>query len=619
MSMGKSSSAVRDHPAGPRGRVRRVRWLGGLVVLSLVVTACGGGDDDDASGDVNESNAESSGDPVHGGTLVYGLEADTANGWTHYGASLATSGYIPMSAISDSLFAANDEGEIVPLLAESVEHNEDYTEWTITIREGIQFHDGTPLDAEAVKFNMDACAGSSLTAAAFSSLGPVTAEGQTVTIETRNGPWVVLPAYFGYGACGYMLSQEWLQSLPDVPQRQPDNPFYDPELAATPADGDPAAPVGLGAFVFDSYEPGNGNVFRAVRNEDYWRGPNGITGEELPYLDAIEAVVAVDIDSRVNALQSGEFDVIHSANADTVSELMDDDSIETVASDRFGDTSYVMLNVAEGTNAVTGAELDGEGANADNPMLNVACRRALAHAIDLERLNEERGGGISQPANGPFAPGSRGHLEDTGYPEYDVAAAQDEMATCLEELGTDRIEFDYNTTNDPFNVETNTLVVSMWQEAFGNQVSANITPIEQGQYIGLALSGDFEVFAWRNHGGTDPDQQNLWWHSASSSPIGESALNFGRFTDDVMDESLATIRTNPDEEARTAAAEAINERFGEQVYNLWLWWTIWGISSAPYVNDQVRNTLPDGSDGIELALSGRHQVNQIWCEDGRCE
>jgi peptide/nickel transport system substrate-binding protein len=617
----KATTSTRPaKPAPSAGLTRHLRWIGGLAVLALAVTACSGSDEgDEGSGEVNQSNAESSGDPVRGGTLVYGLEADTANGWAPYRASYATSGYIPLSAVSDSLFAVNDDGEIVPLLAESVDHNDDYTQWTITVRDGIKFHDGTPLDGAAVKFNMETCAGSPLTGAAYASLGPITARGRTVTIETKNGPWVALPAYFGYGSCGYMMSKRWLQSLPDVPQRDPANPYYDPQVAATPADGEPAAPVGLGAFVFDSYEPGNGNVFRAVRNDDYWRGPNGITGEDLPYLDAIEAVPAVDIDSRVNALKSGEFDIIHTANADTVADLMEDDSLETVTSDRYGETNYIMLNVAQGTNAMTGQEMDPDGANADNPMLDVHCRRALAHGIDLDRLAEERGGGITQPANGPFPPGSAGYLEDSGYPAFDLDAAHEEMDTCLQELDTDSISFDFNTTNDPFNVETNTLIVSMWREAFGDEVRANITPIEQGQYIGLALTGDFDVFAWRNHGGTDPDQQLLWWISASSAPIGQQALNFGRFSDDVIDENLMTIRTNPDQEARVAAAEEVNRRFGEQVYNLWLGWTIWGISSAPYVNDQVRNTLPDGSDGIELAFAGRHQVNQIWCDGGRCE
>jgi peptide/nickel transport system substrate-binding protein len=607
--------------ADHRPWVRRKPWLGALAVLMLAAAACGGnnGDDDDA-GDANQSTSGDEGEPVQGGTLVYGLEADTANGWAPYRTSCATSCYIPLSSVSDSLFAYNDDGQFVPLLAESVDHNDDYTEWTFTIREGVKFHDGTPLDAEAVKFNIETCVGSPLTGAAYASVGPITASGQTVTIETKNGPWVALPAYFGYGQCGYMFSKDWLSSLPDVPQRSPNSPFYDAALAATPADGDPAAPVGLGAFKFESYEPGNGNSFRAVRNDDYWRGPNGITGEDLPYLDAIEAVAAVDIDSRVNALKSKEFDIIHTANAEAIAQqLMDDDSLETVTSDRYGETNYIMLNTAQGTNLMTGAAMDPEGKNADNPMVNVHCRRALAHGIDLDRLAEERGGGISTPADGPFPPGSIGYLEDSGYPAYDVDAAQEEMDTCLSELGTDSISFDFNTTNDPFNVETNTLIVSMWQEAFGDEVNATITPIEQGQYIGIALLGNFDVFAWRNHGGTDPDQQLVWWISAASAPIGSQALNFGRFSDEVIDENLITIRTNPDEDARMEAAENINKRFGEEVYNLWLGWTIWGISSQPYVNDQVLNTLPDGSKGIELAFAGRHQVNQIWCDEGKCE
>ncbi len=52
----------------------------------------------------------------------------------------------------------------MPLLVETVEHNADYTEWTLTIKDGIKFHDGTPLDGEAVKFNIDACRAAPLTA-----------------------------------------------------------------------------------------------------------------------------------------------------------------------------------------------------------------------------------------------------------------------------------------------------------------------------------------------------------------------------------------------------------------------------------------------------------------------
>ena len=595
---------------------------GGETTVAGGETTVAGSDSTDAG--TTETSAEGGtsgstqgvsdeGEPVKGGTLVYGLDSDTANAWAPYRASYASSGYIPLQAVTDSLFGADTDGQAVPLLAESVEHNEDFTEWTITVREGISFHDGTPLDGAAVKFNIDSCLYSPLTATALSAIDTVTAEGQTVTITTKGGPWVVLPAYFTYGSCGYMLSPTWLGSLPDVPQRTEGTPIYDADLAATPADGDPAQPVGLGAFVFESYTPGNGNSFTAVRNEDYWRGPNGITGEDLPYLDSIEAVVAVDVDSRSNSVRSGDFDSMHTANADTVSQFQDDGELETIASTRFAEVSYIMLNVAEG------AETDPDGANAGSPLLVLPCRQALAAAIDLERLKEERGGGISTPANGPFAEGSIGYLEDSGYPAYDIDAAQGYMEECLTEVGSDSIEFSFNTTNDPFNVETNTLIVSMWDEAFGGQVQTSITPVEQGQYIGLALFGTFEAFSWRNHGGADPDQQRLWWQSASSTPIGAQALNFGRFKDDVIDEALTVIKSDPDPATRQAAAEDINRQFGAQVYNLWLTHAVWGIISQPYVNGVEANALPDGEEGIGLAFAGRHQLNQMWCDDGKCE
>jgi peptide/nickel transport system substrate-binding protein len=601
------------------------RSLALLLALGLVAAGCGGDDDggDTASPEENGAEGEPSGDdgePVRGGTLVYGIEADTANAWPGYRASYATAGYMVIQSVSDPLFLPNEEGVAVPHLVETAEPNADYTEWTLTLRDGITFHDGTPFDAAAVKYNMETCMGSGLAAPTYANIGSVTAEGQVVTVTTATMPWVSLPAYFGsLHGCSYMMSPEWLKTLPDDPHRTEGNRVYDPAIAALPANGDPSKPVGLGAFVLESYTPGNGNSFKATRNEDYWRGPNGITGEELPYLDAIEYVVAVDIDSRSNALRSGQFDIIHTANTDEIVAFQEDDEFETIVSSEYGETNYIMLNVAEGTNPVTGAAMDPTGSNADSPLLQVACRRALAHAIDEDRLNEERGGGISPPANGPFPEGSIGWLEDTGYPTYDLDAAEAEMETCLEETGTDGIEFSFNTTNDPFNVETNTLIISMWQEAFGDRVSATISPIEQGQYIGLALTGTFDLFAWRNHGGFDPDMQRRWWSSATASPIGSLALNFGRFRDPVIDESLDVIRTNPDPDARREAAEDINRAFGENVYNLWLSWTLWGVMSPDYVHDVEANPLPAGGNGLGFAMGGRHQIPQIWCTDGACE
>src|SRR5690606_7910714 len=64
------------------------------------------------------------------------------------GASVATSIY-------DTLAAFNADGEAVPFLAESFESNDDATEWVITLRSGVTFHDGTDLTSEAIVFNFE--------------------------------------------------------------------------------------------------------------------------------------------------------------------------------------------------------------------------------------------------------------------------------------------------------------------------------------------------------------------------------------------------------------------------------------------------------------------------------
>ena len=128
----------------------------------------------------------------------------------------------------------------------------------------------------------------------------------------------------------------------------------------------------------------------------------------------------------------------------------------------------------------------------------------------------------------------------------------------------------------------------------------SITPIEQGAYIGLALTGAFNALGARGYSGLDPDQQRVWWQTSSAAPIDAFALNAGRIVDADIDAALTTIKTNPDPAARRAAAETVNRTFGEQVYNWWLTTTLWGVIEHPYVNGVEGSTLPDGSPGTGL-------------------
>ncbi|WP_420623919.1 ABC transporter substrate-binding protein [Candidatus Poriferisodalis sp.] len=651
---------------------RPLGWRIGVIVaaFALIAVACGGGGDDEtgegpseqpetteaveaapettpdetqeevveareAGEATGEDIRETESGPIYGGRLVYGIEADTANPFVHYASSCAISCRMIFRSITDSLYVTDSDGEIVPYLVESETHSDDYMVWTMTLRDGIKFHDGTPLTGEAVAYNINLCRLSQLTGPAFLGIADVAGEGQTVTVTASPGQ----PLAAGLGpagraeTCGQMFSQAWLHTLPNNPLYvSPASPLPQEmrEALREEATGDPSNPVGLGAFKFVSYTPGNGNSFLAERNPDYWRGENGITGENLPYLDEIEFVVAVDIQGRSNGLKAGQFDIIHTANADEISKYEGEDFVLLQAND-YGETSHMLVNVAAGVNPVLAfvrgaAEpiaMDPLGLNLTNPLVHLSCRKALAHAFDGDRFANERHQGLVQVANGPFPPGSVGYLEDSGYPSYDPEAAASEFEQCKTDSDQNPVAFSFNTTNDAFNVESNELVVSMWTDAFGDELAVSIQPIEQGQYINLALAGVFQMQGWRNHGGVDPSEQWYWWHSATASPVDptvpELALNFGRFQDPAIDAAYQVIRHNPDPAARLAAAEEVNRAFGRNVWNLWTYWTLWGIIANPRVQNITDLPIPDNAENAFPVISGKHHLTQIWCTEGNCQ
>jgi peptide/nickel transport system substrate-binding protein len=108
----------------------------------------------------------------------------------------------------------------------------------------------------------------------------------------------------------------------------------------------------------------------------------------------------------------------------------------------------------------------------------------------------------------------------------------------------------------------------------------------------------------------------VWWHSDAYAPAGSVSLGINRMQDAVIDEALDTIRASDDPDERRRAAEALNRRFGEQVYDLWIGWTVWSIGHAPDVHGIVGATLPDGGASA-ISGGGVHQVAQIWVGPGR--
>lgn len=542
-------------------------WLRLVAVVGavgLVASACssGGGNGETARGEGAERRAGTSDctfdNPDDGGKLIYAVEADTGNAWTPANSNMAISGHTVAKLVYDTLTLLDQDGNAVPNLATEWAGNADFTEWTFTIREGVSFHDGTALDGAAVADNINRLTKSVLTGAAMRDVAEVTSDGQTVTVKMAR-PFAQLPKVFST-QLGYIASPTWLAEV----------------------DADPARaqqPVGTGAFKFKSYTPGNGNSFVGECNPAYWR-------EGLPRLDEVEVQVLEDIQSRANALINGQIDAMHTSNADEIAKFRDRTAeFQLQELTDLQESAYILLNNAE---TVT---LPGADSAIPNPIADVRVRRALAFATDNQTLIEARGAGIVPAANGPFPPGYTGHLDDPGYPQFDLDEAKKLVDEWEAENGDLKIA--YATTSDPFNRVTAELLKAMWEEA---GIGVSIDTIEQSQFIILALTGQFQSFGWRNHGRPDPVFEDIWWSSETAIAAPGIALNFGRIADDVIDENLKVLRESDDPAARKAAAEAINRRFGEQAYNLWNSWTIWATVAKPGVEDLVTGyTNPDGT------------------------
>ncbi|MEL7207069.1 MAG: ABC transporter substrate-binding protein [Actinomycetota bacterium] len=564
------------------------RWwrvLAVLMALGLLAAACGGDDSDSGGGDGGGEGAEAvEGDPdegetpQYGGKVTFARESETSSPWTPASMVCDLSCHQAVNTFYDPLTKVNENLEPTPFLLESIEPNEDYTVWTLTARPDITFHDGTPFDAAAIVDHLERMRASFLVGRSLLDVQDQVAVDDMTVEVTMGRPWVTFPLYMA-GQPGYIASPTWL-------------------AAVDAGEADAAEPVGTGPFTFGSYQSGNNLVVE--RNPDYWLLDDD--GNQYPYLDEIEFQVIEDDQTRERAMTSGEVDMTQTEQGE--SRLTFREQAEA------GDIGYYeMTEQATSTYALINT------ANTDSPVSDIRIRQAMAHATDQELRNQARSAGVPEIANSPFPPGSTGYLEDNGFPEFDPERARELVEEYKADEGVDTVSIQFDTTADTENKGTVELLQQMLEEV---GIEVTIAQFEQGEFINNALQGSFEVFTWRNHSGGSPDTERVWWHSETAEPIGEIALNFGRIDDEVIDENLDVIRESDDPDAVEEAAQNINRRFAEQVYNVWSDWQVWTV---PYKNrvHGIRTPirLPNGDPSATWnnGAYGAIGTMQLWVDD----
>ncbi len=533
-------------------RTAKTRWLRLLALmlsLTFVAAACGSDGDGDGNqagsdGDTTESTEQPEGTPVKGGELVFGTESDVAT--LDAGAAAQPADKVITLGIYDPLMTYED-GELVPHLAESIEVSEDLATYDMTLRSGVTFHDGTPLNADAVvqHFNRmkDPATGCQCrdTALFVESIDtPDGPEGLTLTFHLTEGN-VAFPNDIA-GSLGYIPSPTAVAALgADFKNR----------------------PVGTGPFQLTEYTPGERVVLEAY--PDYWKSDeNGI---QLPYLDKLTVVPIPDGGQRLAALQAGDIDIFQTAVSNDV--VLAEEAGFAAQKISGSSSTIVIFN------------------HSKPPFDDVRARQAVAYALNKDVLNERVYDGVRQPSYSGFATDSPYYNPDAGTPQYDPEQA----AELVEELGG--LDFTIVCIPTP---EADALLQLTKQ--MGEQAGMNITleSQEQGAFVNRIFSkgGDFEAACFRSSHFIEPDAL------APGHTTGDAG-NLAFYSNPDVDRLFEEGRSTADVEERKEIYFEIQEITGEDVPYLT---TLYDLFGNVYDDSRVGPPPPGEANSLGAIKPG---------------
>ncbi len=524
------------------------------LALVLVASACGSSS---SSAKATTSTKTYSGNlpanegtPRNGGTLAWGLEAES-DSLSPITGRWALSAQMVGSAIFDPLATMDANGKIVPYLAKSFSHTPDNQTWTITLRSGITFQDGEPFDAAAVALNLNTDRTALVPGKAWHPVTSVTATGPLTVVVQVDQPWATFPDVF-LGQSGYMEA---------------------PAMIANPTGGQ--HPIGTGPFVFKEWVV-NDHV-TVVRNPHYWQ-------PGLPHLNEIIFKPVPDSETRLQDLQDGTLDAVNMVTAQQVREIRADPNLERLEYDR-GEELFVPLNTQQ------------------PPFNNVHARLALAYATDTTVFLKQLGAGIYTPANGMFAPGQLGYTPDSGYPTYDLAKARQQVALYTAQTGQP-LTFTLQAVSEIAYASQDQLLQSMWQAA-GAHVT--LTSADQPTQVLNAVLGKYQAADFRLFGQPDPDADYYWWTSTSIGAANDISLNIPRFASPQTDAALDAGRATTDSTKRNASYQRFERLVNASVPYIWLARTDWVIASSPKVHGYAL-----AGNGTIATLGPKTWVANLW-------
>lgn len=405
-------------------------------------------------------------------------------------------------AVFDTLLQKNAAGEIEPWLATEWEYNDDNTVLTLTLRDDVEFTDGTPLDADAVVASLErfrdgtAPQAATLAGKEFAAVDPTTV---TITQPTPDPSLVNL-----------------LSIAPGLIQAP--STFDDPDSATEP--------VGSGPYILDTAATVTGTTYVYTANPDYWN-PDAVKYENLT-INVIE-----DPTATLNALKAGEANGAKIVNNDTIPEI--EASGWTIESNEL-DFQGLLLFDRAGTMAPE--------------LADVRVRQAINMAFDREALLDALQAGYGTVTEQVFPETSVGYDEalDSTY-GYDPEAAKELLAEAGYPDG-----FTLDMMSTPAFQTTFDLVA---QQLADIGITVNYTDPGTGNFITDMLAPKYPA-TWMAL------EQNPDWQLINFMIAPQATFNPFRSQDPQVDEYIATIQMGGDDAEQ--ATKDLNAYIVEQAW-----------------------------------------------------
>ncbi len=579
------------------------RLLALLFAFSMIAAACSGSDSEGGSSETEneteteETTATTSADTEvaeveeavnYGGTVTVGLEAE-AVGMRPWEDTCASPCYNILGTIYDKLFEIDTDFVPQPYLAESYTVNDELTEYVVTLRSGVTFHDGTPLTGQTIAdmFEVQLTGSTSAGSISTANLESVVATGD---LEVT-----------------YTLSQANSAFLAAL-TRAPLGMVFEPAAAAADPDAFNLNPIGTGPFTLTSRDLDNATI--VSKYDGYWGADPD--GNQLPYLDSIEFRPIPDEGTRLDSLLSGTVTAMQSLRQGTIRDAR-------AAGDSIALYEFQGNNLGGGMYNVQQVPLD-----------DVRVRRGLTQLNPQDQVIEALGGtGISLPGTQWFSPDSPwwSQAAADAWPKFDFEAGVASLQSYIDDpersdgkaVG-EPIDVELSCPPDPTLIAATQVLADVWTQT--ELVNVELTNFDQQTHINNALGaapdfgGTHGVHCWRWSSDEDP---SLTLNPFLAPPNGEvaeaaglpgvvSALNFSNwFNGDAFGAALAAVQTE-DFDERYALYEQVSLLIAEEVPIYFSGHTATMIATDPNVLGVAGWHLPSGELGAGLpAAEGRWQ------------